>query len=56
VLATIRALQGNEGNVSRLAEILRDEKFQDLRYLSESDLRTAEVPPDLPTSEPLVMR
>ncbi len=35
--------------------ILRDDHFEDLKYLSARELRKAELPPNLPTSEPLVM-
>ena len=36
--------------------ILRDDKFADLKFLSEQDVQAAEVPPDLPASEPMTMR
>jgi general secretion pathway protein D len=36
--------------------ILRDDKFADLKFLSESSLRDAELPGDYPTSEPLIVR
>jgi general secretion pathway protein D len=36
--------------------ILRDDRFEDLKYLSEGDCRTAELPPEFPTSQPIVMR
>jgi len=36
--------------------ILRDDKFADLRFLSEQDVRAAEVPGDFPASEPLTVR
>ncbi|MHC4717338.1 MAG: type II secretion system protein GspD, partial [Planctomycetota bacterium] len=35
--------------------ILRDDRFEDLKYLSRRDLELAELPPDLPASEPLLM-
>lgn len=35
--------------------ILRDDKFQDLKYLSEADLGHAQIRGDLPHSEPLLM-
>ena len=36
--------------------ILRDDKFEDLKFLSAEDVRQAGVPADFPTSEPLMMR
>jgi len=36
--------------------ILRDDKFEDLKYLSESELASAELPPNLPASDPILMR
>jgi general secretion pathway protein D len=36
--------------------ILRDDKFADLKFLSEADAKAAELAPDLPASEPLTMR
>jgi len=36
--------------------ILRDDKFADLRFLSERDVRSAEVPADFPASEPLTVK
>ena len=36
--------------------ILRDDKFEDLKYLSQLDLELAELPPNLPVTEPLIMR
>ncbi len=36
--------------------ILRDDLFLDLKYLSEWDLRKAEIPPEMPSSEPMLMR
>ena len=38
------------------ATILRDDKFKDLKFLSERDTRCAKVPGQYPTSEPLLMR
>ena len=35
--------------------ILRDDDFEDLKYLSERDLRLAKLPPSLPGSEPVLM-
>jgi len=35
--------------------ILRDDRFEDLKYLSRRDLELAELEPDLPASEPLMM-
>lgn len=35
--------------------ILRDDQFADLKYLSDRDLRAAEMPPNFPTSQPLLM-
>lgn len=36
--------------------ILRDDQFTDLKYLSDKDLELAELPPNFPGSEPLIMR
>jgi len=36
--------------------ILRDDKFADLKFLSENEVRNAEMPPDFPVSEPLTVR
>ena len=36
--------------------ILRDDQFQDLRFLSERDIKAAGLPPGMPTSEPLPIR
>jgi general secretion pathway protein D len=36
--------------------ILRDDLFLDLKYLSEWDLRKAEIPPEMPSSAPMLMR
>ena len=36
--------------------ILRDDKFQDLRFLSEEDRREALLPDDLPSSGPVLIR
>ena len=36
--------------------ILRDDKFEDLKFLSEKDAREAGVPADFPRSEPLTIR
>ncbi len=36
--------------------ILRDDKFEDLKFLSERDAREAGVPADFPQSEPLTIR
>jgi type II secretory pathway component GspD/PulD (secretin) len=36
--------------------ILRDDKFHDLKFLSSSDMRHAEMPGDLPKSKPLLMK
>jgi len=36
--------------------ILRDDQFEDLRYLSDRDLRRAQLEPNYPTSGPLVMQ
>ncbi len=36
--------------------ILRDDKFADLKFLSDEDVRQAGVPADLPVSEPLTVR
>jgi len=35
--------------------ILRDDAFEDLKYLSREELARAEVPDDLPTSEPMLL-
>lgn len=52
--------QNSEGNSTLFVfirpVILRDDKFADLKFLSEQDVRAAEVPPDLPASEPMTMR
>jgi type II secretory pathway component GspD/PulD (secretin) len=36
--------------------ILRDDKFADLKFVSETDVKTAELPGDFPSSEPLMIR
>ena len=36
--------------------ILRDDEFEDLKYLSKLDLERAELPANLPSSEPMVMQ
>jgi type II secretory pathway component GspD/PulD (secretin) len=36
--------------------ILRDDKFEDLKYLSDRKLREASLPPDFPQSEPIPLR
>jgi general secretion pathway protein D len=36
--------------------ILRDDRFQDLKYLSERDTKLAGISPDDPTSEPLTIK
>ena len=36
--------------------ILRDDMFQDLKYLSERDLRLAELPAEYPTSAPMLVK
>jgi hypothetical protein len=36
--------------------ILRDDKFADLKFLSETDVKAAELPGDFPASEPLTIR
>ncbi|HOI56942.1 MAG TPA: type II secretion system protein GspD, partial [Phycisphaerae bacterium] len=36
--------------------ILRDDQFDDLRYLSAQDRKLADLPEDTPTSEPMLMR
>ncbi len=36
--------------------ILRDDKFADLKFVSETDVRAAELPGDFPSSEPLMIR
>lgn len=36
--------------------ILRDDQFEDLKYFSERDQQRAQLPPDMPISEPLEMR
>jgi general secretion pathway protein D len=35
--------------------ILRDDKFEDLKYLSDRDLEEAQLPPNAPRSDPLLM-
>ena len=35
--------------------ILRDDKFEDLKYLSDRDLELAQLPPNAPKSDPLLM-
>jgi general secretion pathway protein D len=35
--------------------ILRDDKFETLKYLSDHDLATAQLPPNYPVSEPVMM-
>jgi type II secretory pathway component GspD/PulD (secretin) len=36
--------------------ILRDDQFEDLKYLSERDVKGAQLPADMPSSEPVVMQ
>ncbi|MDB5323586.1 MAG: hypothetical protein JWN40_5217 [Phycisphaerales bacterium] len=36
--------------------ILRDDKFADLKFISETDVKSAELPGDFPVSEPLTVR
>ncbi len=36
--------------------ILRDDKFEDLKYLSDRDLKRTELPASYPTSQPMLMR
>jgi general secretion pathway protein D len=36
--------------------ILRDDKFADLKFVSETDVKAAELPGDFPSSEPLMIR
>jgi len=36
--------------------ILRDDEFLDLKYLSDWELRQAELPPEMPEGEPMLMR
>lgn len=36
--------------------ILRDDKFEDLKYLSDRDLESAQLPPNFPCSEPIFVR
>jgi len=36
--------------------ILRDDKFEDLKFLSERDLAAAQLPSNYPTSDPIIMR
>ena len=36
--------------------ILRDDKFRDLKYLSEANIRCADTCPDHPTSKPMLIR
>ena len=36
--------------------ILREDKFKDLRFLSDVELRTAELPTNFPSNEPLMVR
>lgn len=35
--------------------VLRDDQFEDLKYLSEKDLACADLPSNYPRSEPLIM-
>ena len=35
--------------------ILRDDRFADLKYLSDRDLESAQLPPEYPSGEPMVM-
>ena len=35
--------------------ILRDDKFETLKYLSDHDLGMAQLPPNYPASEPVMM-
>ena len=35
--------------------ILRDDRFEDLKFLSERDVKAAEMPADMPGSEPVIM-
>lgn len=36
--------------------ILRDDEFEDLKFLSEREVKAAEMPADLPSGEPLIMK
>ena len=36
--------------------VLRDDRFEDLKYLSDRDLKLAEMPPNMPESEPMIMK
>ena len=36
--------------------ILRDDKFEDLKYYSDLDLERTTQPANLPVAEPLIMR
>ena len=36
--------------------ILRKDKFEDLKFLSDRDVHSAQIPPDVPMSGPLIMR
>ena len=36
--------------------ILRDDKFEDLKYISERDLQLAELPSNYPNSDPIIMK
>jgi general secretion pathway protein D len=36
--------------------IMRDDKFRDLKYLSDRDIRCAQEPPNYPESSPLLVR
>ena len=36
--------------------ILRDDRFEDLKYLSSQELELAGLPPNLPPSEPMILR
>jgi len=35
---------------------LRYDRFEDLKYLSEKELKSAKLPPNLPQSKPMVMK
>ena len=63
-IPVLRMLGGNQTRSSNRSSlfvflkpiILRDDKFKELKYLSERDARCAGICPDFPTSEPVIIR
>jgi general secretion pathway protein D len=63
-IPVLKYLFSNRGNMDSTTTlfvfirpvILRDDKFADLKFLSETDVKAAELPGDFPASEPLTIR